>query len=678
MLNYIRKRTGSIFSIMIIGAIALVFIFWGIGGQDSGSGEDIKLDGQAVSANEYSNMLNNVLEQVRDANPGVSLSQAEEIQARRQALAYLVQRHSLLTLARSNGLEASVAEINRAVKANPSFWKPNSSDFDLEIYQTMVPLRYNMSLAAFEAAVAQDIVLEKTTSLIQSLSFAPTNSVMDDYHFASDKLTLDYAYFPDSAFPIEEEPTEDALSAYYEVNKENWRSPARVKVEYVEVDIEGFLSQVEAAEDEIVDMYNEEKSAMTTPEQVEASHILLRFPNLSPTEEEKAATRAAAMAALERTKTEDFKTLAGEISQDANSAVNGGSLGTITRGQTLPAFEETVFGPGREAIGQVMGPIETLFGYHLIVVDSYQPAHEETLEEAREKLTDLVVRRKARRLAVNRLEDLIEALPISPTPEVFVNTAKSLDFEPKETDFFSDASDAPAIFGNDSTSIAAAADMPVGLLSDPIDTPEHLVLYMVIDKQESFLRPLEDETVRPEVAEAWKAALASQEAEKSSRAFLEATRAGTGSEAVSAASADSSLWDSLVKELPEEIDSGRTEPFERLQFYASGKYLLEADPASLIREFFKLGQPGDMVSQPIRVDSAANKGYLVFRLAGVEAADESSLTAADLANRQVTASATLGEAGLSYWSASRSGAVKIQLPQALQNYISGRDFEDDI
>jgi parvulin-like peptidyl-prolyl isomerase len=63
----------------------------------------------------------------------------------------------------------------------------------------------------------------------------------------------------------------------------------------------------------------------------------------------------------------DFAELATERSTDPSAQGNQGDLGCAGRGQYVPEFEEAVWdGP----IGEVQGPIQTTFGYHVILVDS--------------------------------------------------------------------------------------------------------------------------------------------------------------------------------------------------------------------------------------------------------------------------------------------------------------------
>lgn len=109
-------------------------------------------------------------------------------------------------------------------------------------------------------------------------------------------------------------------------------------------------------------------------EQVSASHILV------PTE-------AEAQAAIDRIEAgEDFADVATELSQDPGSAQAGGSLGLAPRGSYVPEFEAAIWdGPAEP--GELLGPVETQFGFHVIRVDEFVLTPEdEAVEQVRGEL----------------------------------------------------------------------------------------------------------------------------------------------------------------------------------------------------------------------------------------------------------------------------------------------------
>ena len=84
--------------------------------------------------------------------------------------------------------------------------------------------------------------------------------------------------------------------------------------------------------------------------QVRAKHILVESLNTAVTLKEKIALG------------EDFSTLA-KLHSKCPSGQNGGHLGVFSRGQMVKPFEDAAFS---SEVGQVSGPVQTQFGYHLI------------------------------------------------------------------------------------------------------------------------------------------------------------------------------------------------------------------------------------------------------------------------------------------------------------------------
>ncbi len=110
------------------------------------------------------------------------------------------------------------------------------------------------------------------------------------------------------------------------------------------------------------------RAAFDEPERVRVRHILLR-------------TEAEARMALARLRAgEPFDQLARELSQDPGSRDRGGDVGFVARGQTVPEFEQAAFALKP---GELGGPVQTAFGYHVLQVTEKRPAKAATWEGVR-------------------------------------------------------------------------------------------------------------------------------------------------------------------------------------------------------------------------------------------------------------------------------------------------------
>jgi peptidyl-prolyl cis-trans isomerase C len=132
---------------------------------------------------------------------------------------------------------------------------------------------------------------------------------------------------------------------------------------------ERVAGDAEASQEEVERFYEENKELQfTTPEQRCARHILFNKDQRAKAEEVKGQLQNGA----------DFAELAREYSQDPGSAENGGDLGCLGQGETVPNFEEALFNAEE---GEIVGPVETEFGYHVIEVTDIRQQSTQPLSE---------------------------------------------------------------------------------------------------------------------------------------------------------------------------------------------------------------------------------------------------------------------------------------------------------
>jgi len=117
---------------------------------------------------------------------------------------------------------------------------------------------------------------------------------------------------------------------------------------------------------------------------IRARHILLRFPE-NATEAQVDSVWALAESLKNRIDAgESFPVLAGQYSQDRGTAASGGDLGTFSRGQMVPQFDEVAF---NLAEGEVSDVVETTFGLHIIKLEEkIVPPFEENMDQFRVQL----------------------------------------------------------------------------------------------------------------------------------------------------------------------------------------------------------------------------------------------------------------------------------------------------
>lgn len=190
-------------------------------------------------------------------------------------------------------------------------------------------------------------------------------------------------------------PTE---AAFKEALKRAHYSEAEVKSQLTRgIAIEQFIneelrSRIHITDKDTQEYYDSHSDLFRRPEQVRASHILIKVgPN--PTKEKRQKALEKIKEIQEKIKKgKDFAELAQAFS-DAPSASRGGDLGYFSRGQMLRSFEEAAFTLN---IGQVSAPVETPFGYHLIKVTDKRPETKMPFAKIKDRLKAYLVDQKLR------------------------------------------------------------------------------------------------------------------------------------------------------------------------------------------------------------------------------------------------------------------------------------------
>jgi len=210
----------------------------------------------------------------------------------------------------------------------------------------------------------------------------------------------------------------DAIVATVSAAKDNWLADAQERAN-VERDVVYQVFYYDALQDAV-----KEKLAEDIPTemlQVNSRHMLFAFNPQNPrdptppTDEQKADALARAEAALAALQDgEPFAELAQAVSDDTGSASNGGELGWSPADKYDPAFADAVL---NAEIGEIVGPIESQFGYHIIQVHAREvrPLPENELADRKNKAyKDWLDGLKAE-ASIERQKDWIQRIPEEPT-----------------------------------------------------------------------------------------------------------------------------------------------------------------------------------------------------------------------------------------------------------------------
>jgi peptidyl-prolyl cis-trans isomerase D len=316
----------------------------------------------------------------------------------------LIMQRAMLVEAQRLGLKVSDEELMNELQQGPFGEQlfPGGKFIGEQQYEDFVA-NFNMSVPQFEQAVKDDILRRKLIDMISGGVTVSQDAVVREFKRQNTKVKFEYAALSVDEVKKQIHPSEAELKAYYEKNKQMYTNsiPEKRKVRYILVDLTRLSDQAQVTPDDLQRYYREHQDEYRVPDQVNVRHILIKTPTPGPDGkvDQKGidAAKKKAEDILKQLKSGgNFAELAKKYSEDPGSAKNGGSLGWIQRGRTVPEFEKAAFST---PVGQTTDPVQSSYGFHIIHVDDKQEAHLKSLDEVKAEIEPAIRQQKAAQAA---------------------------------------------------------------------------------------------------------------------------------------------------------------------------------------------------------------------------------------------------------------------------------------
>ncbi len=165
-----------------------------------------------------------------------------------------------------------------------------------------------------------------------------------------------------------------------------------------------FVQKVTISDKESKAYYESNPEYFKQPEQVQASHILIKIDSEADESQKAQARKKIEKIQKRLQKGEDFASLAKEFSQCPSNA-KGGDLGYFQRGQMVPPFEQVAFALKPGAVSDI---VETRFGYHLIKVIDKKAGATIPYKDVKDKLEQHLKQEKIQKEVTLYVEKLKE------------------------------------------------------------------------------------------------------------------------------------------------------------------------------------------------------------------------------------------------------------------------------
>jgi peptidyl-prolyl cis-trans isomerase D len=313
-----------------------------------------------------------------------------------QAAQALIQREVLLQEANRLGLQVGDADLRRAMQTGPFSQAlfPGGQFIGEDKYADFVSNYFHTSIQDFESQVKKEIEINRLEAMVTGGITVSGEDVRDAYRQQGTKIKFDYAVINAEDLRKQINPTDAELQAFFKQNAARYKDavPETRKVAYFALkptDVPGGASPV--TDQQVQQYYQQHQKDFQVPEEVKVRHILIKVATGADAKTDAAAKQKAEDLLKQIKAGGDFDALAKANSDDPGSKDQGGELGMIQRGVTVPAFEQAAFALQP---GQISDLVKTQFGYHILKVEEKQTAHLKPLEEVKGQILATLTRQQ--------------------------------------------------------------------------------------------------------------------------------------------------------------------------------------------------------------------------------------------------------------------------------------------
>jgi len=358
MLDTIRKRKGNFISSFIILSIVGVMAVYGIGqlAESQNPAEVAWVNGEPISQKDYQNRLSAVLERYR-AMFGDQMDERllQNAMVKKQALDGLVDSKLFAQNARELGFLISDKELSDYIQKLPYFQK--NGKFNYEAYSKI------QNRGVEERRMREDLRLGRFMDYLQGRLQVTPAELVRSFQLQETKVDLEFARI--------------SLSGLSN------------KLEVPAAEVKAFAA--DAANGAAIQAhYDSRASEFSKPAEVEIRQIRVAVP-FQATADVKAKAKEKIEQIAKEVNAKNFAEVA-KAKSDDEFAQKGGARGWVTRGSLEKSLEAAL---DKAKPGQVSAPVETSFGYYVVLVENTKPASKFPLDQVKEAIAkNLIVAKK--------------------------------------------------------------------------------------------------------------------------------------------------------------------------------------------------------------------------------------------------------------------------------------------
>ena len=396
MLQFIRSKAGTFIVKVLFVLLILSFGIWGIGDFLRSSPQDstvATVGSHKITGDVVQQAVRQQVDRLRQQFGGnFDMEQAKAFGVIDQAVEGLVSQAVLDQEAERLHLAVGDKEVALLVQNEPAF-KNAQGQFDrgsfvMRLSQAgYTEQRYVSLLRSEQPRIDLASVASGTAGTPQTLADLL-------YRLRNEKRVADWVFLPASAVKDIPAPDDAALKDYYDKHQATFTAPEYRGFTALALTTQDVAADVKIDEAQLKDAYNQRQDEFSKPEKRHLQQMILK--------DQKSADDAEA----ELAQGKDFVKLAQDLTKVDAAAVD---LGSVARSDLPAELADPVFAAKD---GEVVKPVQTAFGWHVVKVVGIEPAGGKSFEEVKPQL-EADARKEAESDALyalsNKVEDAVSA-----------------------------------------------------------------------------------------------------------------------------------------------------------------------------------------------------------------------------------------------------------------------------
>jgi len=381
---------GKTIMAVVMGVLIVSFGVWGIADIFRGFGQSTlaKVGSTEISAEQFRQIYTDRLQQLgRQFGRPLSPDQARAFGLDRQVLQQTLAEAAMDEEARRLGLNASNEEVLRTIYSDPNF-KGLNGQFDPQRFQATIR-NYGYTEGRYIADQRRVGLRRQIADTISSGIEPPKSMIEAMTRFQNEQRSIDYVQLGAAQAGTIEPPSPEALAAYFEDHKVQFRAPEYRKIAFVAITPEALGKWETVSDEDAKKVFEQHVAQISTPEKREVSQIV--FPNV----DEAQAARARITSG----------TSFDDIAKERKLNLSDVNLGLVAKSAILdPAVGNAAFSLPS---GEISQPVQGSFGVALVKVGKIQPGVTPTYESMAQQVKNQIASERAR-AKVGELRDKME------------------------------------------------------------------------------------------------------------------------------------------------------------------------------------------------------------------------------------------------------------------------------